>query len=151
MDFGSKRIGIAICDSAGLVATPHETIKRIGDEKMEHGRIGEIVQEIGATTVVVGHPIDLEGVEGHAARMVAAETRRLAKRVRPAEVVLQDERLTTVTADRSLRLQGVRRPARSLVIDQLAAATLLQTWLDGLPALAAPDAQPPIAGGDPEV
>lgn len=130
VDFGSKRIGIAICDSGGLVATPHETIKRVGDESVEHGRISEIAGAIGAATIVVGLPIDLDGEIGPAARSVQSEVRRLGKRMPSLEVVVHDERLTTVTAARSLREQGVRGSSRSEVVDQLAAATILQSWLD---------------------
>ncbi len=131
VDLGSKRIGIAICDSGGLVATPHETIRRVGDESVEHARIRDIATDIGATTVVVGYPIDLDGEVGPAAKAVENEVRRLTKRLDGLEVALHDERLTTVTADRSLRAQGRGRGrARSEVIDQLAAATILQSWLD---------------------
>ncbi len=145
VDFGSKRIGIAICDAAGMVATPHETIKRIGDEKAEHGRIVEIVDAIEATAVIVGLPIDLEGDRGQAARTVEAETRRLTKKLRrpdrPAVAVHhQDERLSTVSADRSLAAMGLagrsktKAAKRKERVDQLAAATILQTWLDGQPS-----------------
>ncbi len=134
VDFGSKRIGIAICDSGGLVATPHETIKRVGDESVEHGRIGEIAEAIGAKTIVVGLPIDLDGEIGVAARAVQNEVRRLGRRLEQrlagVDVVTHDERLTTVTADRSLREQGIRGSSRSEMIDQVAAATILQSWLD---------------------
>ncbi len=131
VDFGSRRIGIAICDAGGMVATPHETIKRVGDERVEHAAILEIAAEIEATGIVVGLPIDLAGEEGIAARGVRSETRRLAKKTE-LPVHLHDERLTTVSADRSLREQGVRRSERKDVIDQVAAATLLQSWLDSL-------------------
>lgn len=134
IDFGSKRIGVAICDDAGLVATPHETIKRVGDEVVEHGRILELLRQVAATQIVIGLPLDLDGDRGPAARAVEAETRRLRKKIAAGGgdvlVHLQDERLTTVSADRSLREQGVRRDRRQGMIDQLAAATILQTWLD---------------------
>lgn len=135
VDFGSRRIGIAICDAGGMVATPHETIKRVGDERVEHGRILEIAGDIEATGIVIGLPIDLAGEEGVAARSVSAEARRLGKKT-DLPIHLHDERLTTVSADRSLREQGVRRSDRKDVIDQVAAATLLQSWLDGAGATA---------------
>ncbi len=113
-----------------MVATPHETIKRVGDEKVEHARILEIAADIQATAIVVGLPIDMRGEEGPAARNVQSETRRLAKKT-DLTVHLHDERLTTVSADRSLQEQGIRRSERPDMVDQLAAATLLQTWLDG--------------------
>lgn len=131
IDFGSKRIGIAVSDSGRMVATPFETIKRVGDRTVEHGRIAEIVQEIDATVVVVGLPLSLDGSDGHAVKLVRSEVRGLAKRLNiPVEEY--DERFTTVTAEQSLREMGTRGQAKRDVIDQVAAAVLLQGWLDAL-------------------
>lgn len=147
VDFGSRRIGIAICDAGGMVATPHETIKRVGDERVEHARILEIASEIEATGIVVGLPIDLAGEEGVAARAVRSEARRLGEKT-DLSVHLHDERLTTVSADRSLREQGVRRSERKDVIDQVAAATLLQSWLDNGDASTDESPDPAVLRGD---
>lgn len=133
VDFGSRRIGIAICDSDGKVATAHSTIKRVGDEQVEHQAILEVAEEIGATAIVIGLPIDLAGEHGPAARAVQSEARRLgskaAKRFTSMPLHLHDERLTTVIADRQLQAQSLRRFQRAEVIDQLAAAAILQSWL----------------------
>jgi putative Holliday junction resolvase len=129
LDLGTRRIGVAVSDDEGRVATPYETIKRRGDEVVEHGRVAELVAEVTAVAVVVGHPIDLAGDRGPAARNVEDEVRRLGTKIE-VPVHLHDERLTTVTADRSLRDQGVSRGRRTEVVDQLAAATMLQAWLD---------------------
>lgn len=131
LDFGARRIGVAVSDSARTVATPFETIKRVGDRTVEHGRIADIVDETEATAVVVGLPLSLDGSEGAAVRLVRSEIRGLAKRL-PIPIETYDERFTTVTADRSLRVTGTRKQARRDVIDQVAAAVLLQGWLDAL-------------------
>ena len=131
IDFGSRRVGIAVSDAGRMVATPFETIKRVGDRTVEHGRIAEIVAEIEATVVVVGLPLSLDGSDGHAVKLVRSEVRGLAKRLNiPVEEY--DERFTTVTAERSLREMGTRGQAKRDVVDQIAAAVLLQGWLDAL-------------------
>ena len=131
IDFGSKRVGVAVSDAGRMVATPFETIKRVGDRNVEHGRIAEIVAEIEATVVVVGLPLSLDGSDGHAVKLVRSEVRGLAKRLNiPVEEY--DERFTTVTAERSLREMGTRGQAKRDVVDQVAAAVLLQGWLDAL-------------------
>ena len=114
-----------------MVATPFETIKRVGDRTIEHGRIAAIVAEIEATVVVVGLPLSLDGSDGHAAKLVRSEVRGLAKRL-TIPVEEYDERFTTVTAEQSLREMGTRGRAKRDVIDQVAAAVLLQGWLDAL-------------------
>lgn len=132
VDFGSRRIGIAICDSLGLIATPFETIKRVGDRTVEHGRIEEIILEIGAEIVIVGMPYSLDGSEGPAARLIRSEIKGLRKRLQiPVDTV--DERFTTVTAHDSLNRGGTKGSKKRDVVDQVAAAVLLQHWLDSRP------------------
>ena len=131
IDFGSRRIGIAVSDAGRMVATPFETIKRVGDRTIEHGRIEAIVAEIEATVVVVGLPLSLDGSDGHAVKLVRSEVRGLSKRL-DVPVEEYDERFTTVTAEQSLREMGTRGQAKRDVIDQVAAAVLLQGWLDAL-------------------
>lgn len=132
IDFGSKRIGIAICDSLGMVATPFETIKRVGDRTVEHGRIEEIIAEVDAEMVVIGLPLSLDGSEGPAARLIRSEIRGLRKRL-DIPVDTYDERFTTVTAHDSLIRGGTRGSKKRDVVDQVAAAVLLQGWLDSRP------------------
>lgn len=131
IDFGSKRIGVAVSDAARMVATPFETIKRVGDRTVEHGRIEAIVAEVDATIVVVGLPLSLDGSDGRAVHLVRSEVRGLAKRLL-VPIEEYDERFTTVTAEQSLRVTGTRGKAKRDVIDQVAAAVLLQGWLDAL-------------------
>lgn len=131
LDLGAKRIGVAVCDAGRMVATPFETIKRIGDRPIEHGRLTEILDETEAVLLVVGLPLSLDGTVGQAAKTVLSEVRAL-KRTLSVPVETHDERLTTVTADDYLTEQGVRGNKRRDVVDQVAAAVILQSWIDSL-------------------
>ncbi len=129
IDLGSKRIGIALADTHGTVATPVDTVLRSGDRRSEHARIAELVSEWEATIAVVGLPKSLDGSIGLAAQACLAEIRSLAA-VLEVPVVAFDERLTTVTAQQHLIRQGLRGEQRRKVIDRVAAAVMLQSWLD---------------------
>ena len=124
LDLGSKRIGVAL--SSGTVATPYEVIER-GDERT---RIRQLIEETGATVVVVGLPYSLDGSKGPAAKLVEAEAEEL-RTVLDVPVELYDERFTTVTAHQSLMDQKMKADARRRVVDKVAAAVMLQSWLDG--------------------
>ena len=131
LDLGARRIGVAISDGAGRVATPIATIDRASsnDHDADHRAIADLVAEWGAEIVAVGLPLSLDGSVGPAAADVLAEVAELAEVLGvPVETV--DERFTTVTADQQLKAGGVRGPNRSKIIDQAAAAVLLQAWLD---------------------
>jgi putative holliday junction resolvase len=132
LDLGSKRVGVAVSDPTGTIASPYEVVARSGDVAADHRRIAELVEEAAAEMVVVGLPLSLDGSTGPAAREVLEEVERLADTV-GVPVETYDERLTTVTADRSLIERGMRAPARRAVIDKVAAAVLLQAWLDSRP------------------
>ena len=111
IDVGSVRIGVATSDPDGILATPVETVRR--DRSTKHvRRLVELVAELHAVEVVVGLP------------------RTLADRITPVPVRMADERLTTVSAQRSLRQAGVRAKGQRRVIDQAAAVAILQGWLD---------------------
>ena len=127
---GSKRVGVAVSDSAGRVATPVEVLPRPGDRKAAHRAVSALVEEWEAAVVVVGIPYSLDGTLGPMGRSMAAEAADLAAFL-PIPVETYDERLTTVTAERSLREQDVRGPDRRRVVDMVAAAVMLQAWLDG--------------------
>lgn len=129
LDLGSKRIGIAVSDAGGVLATPRTTVERSGDRARDHRRIAELVAEEEAGTVVVGLPLSLDGKTGPAAEAVLAEVAELAA-VLSVPVVTHDERLTTVTAHDQLRAAGMDGRRRRSVVDQQAAAVLLQSWLD---------------------
>jgi putative holliday junction resolvase len=129
LDLGSRRIGVALSDSAGTLATPYEVVTRSGDHSRDHGRIAALADEAGAEVVVVGLPLSLDGTIGPAARLVLDEVDELRGRL-GVPVVVWDERLSTVEAERSLRAGGVKGRARRRVVDQVAATVILQAWLD---------------------
>jgi putative Holliday junction resolvase len=112
------------------VATPLQTVARVGDRVVEHGIVAALAAEHEATVLVVGLPLSLSGEVGPAARQVLSEVRGLRKRV-PIEVVTHDERLSTSTAEASLRQQGVGRRQGRMVVDSVAASVILQAWMDG--------------------
>jgi putative pre-16S rRNA nuclease len=129
LDLGSRRVGVAVSDGGGQVATPYETITRSGSRMRDHERVVTLVSEVGAEVVVVGLPLSLDGGRGPAADAVEAEVEELRKAL-AVDVVTWDERLSTVQAERSLREMGVRGRRKSQVVDQLAATVILQSWLD---------------------
>jgi putative Holliday junction resolvase len=132
LDIGERRIGVALSDSNGIVATPYEVVTRSGDRARDHRRIAGLVEEAGAGVVVVGLPLSLDGSVGPAAAGVLAEVEELraALGTLGVEVVTWDERLTTVEAERSLRAMGVKGGRRRRVVDQVAATVILQSWLE---------------------
>jgi putative Holliday junction resolvase len=127
VDAGSVRIGVARSDPGGILASPLETV-RAG--KGDVDRIVQLVAENDAVEVIVGLPTSLSGSEGPAAEAARRLAVKIARRLDPETVRLFDERLTTVTAETGLREQGVRGQARRKVVDQAAAAVLLQAALD---------------------
>jgi putative Holliday junction resolvase len=131
IDLGTKRIGIAISDPDRRVATPIEVVTRSGDRARDHRAIAGLVHEWEAERVVVGLPLSLDGSTGPAAQAALAEVDELA-RVVGVPVDTTDERMTSVTANRALDELNVRGPARRKVVDKVAAAVILQSWLDAL-------------------
>lgn len=129
IDLGARRIGVAVSDPAGTVATAREVLQRSGDPAQDHRRIAEIVAEVGAEILVVGLPVSLSGDMGPAAQAVATEVEAIAAAVK-VPVETQDERLSTVSAERSLSNLALKAPARRQVVDMVAAAVILQSWLD---------------------
>ena len=129
LDIGTRRIGVALSDSGGTVATPYEVVTRSGDRSVDHRRIAALVEEAGAEVVVVGLPLSLDGSAGPAAQAILAEVDEL-QGVLPVSIVTWDERLSTVEAERSLRAMRVRKGRHRQVVDQVAATVILQSWLD---------------------
>lgn len=127
IDLGSRRIGVAL--SAGRLATPYEVVERSRDRRVDHAKLLALATEADAEVIVVGLPLSMDGSLGPAAKNVLGEVEELVKRT-PLPVETIDERLTTVTADRELRSQGLNAQARRKVVDKVAAAIILQTWLD---------------------
>jgi len=137
VDLGARRIGIAVSDPGGVLATPVTVLLRTPDRARLHRQIADLVAEYEAAAVVVGLPLSLDGSNGPAATSARQEAAELAMLL-DVPVHLHDERLTTVTAHRLLAASGIDERARRKVIDSAAAAVLLQTWLDGRPAVGPP-------------
>ena len=129
LDLGTRRIGVAVSDRSGTLASPLTVLVRTGDRRRDHEAIRRLVVEEEAERVVVGLPLSLDGTVGRAARGAIAEADEMASVVGvPVETF--DERLTTVSAERDLRQLQMRAEARRRVIDKVAAAVILQSWLD---------------------
>lgn len=134
VDVGTVRIGVATCDPDGILATPVETVRR--DKTDKHlRRLRKLVEEYAAVEVIVGLPRTLADRAGTSALDAIEVADLLAARIAPVPVRLADERLTTVTAQRSLREAGVKARGQRSVVDQAAAVTILQGWLDQRRAL----------------
>lgn len=129
VDLGSKRIGVAITDSQQRVATGVAVLRRTGDRAADHRALADLVADYQAVGIVVGLPLSLSGRMGPAAQAVAAEVAELRGQV-SVEVVTVDERLTTRVAAGGLRAEGRTTRDQRGVIDQEAAALLLQTWVE---------------------
>jgi putative Holliday junction resolvase len=129
VDVGTVRIGVAVSDPDGILATPVETVRR--DRNGGHlRRLAALVGENDAVEVVVGLPRTLADRAASSALDAVAVAEELAGRISPVPVRLADERLTTVGAARSLREAGVRAKEQKDKIDQAAAVAILQSWLD---------------------
>jgi putative Holliday junction resolvase len=138
VDLGAQRIGLALSDRLGLTAGPLMVRQRTGDVAADHAAILRAAIENEAAVIVVGIPLSLStGRPGPAARAMLEEVAVLAGRAAAADppltVETHDERLTTVTAQRSLATGGVRARKRRGLVDMVAAAVMLQSWLDGHP------------------
>ena len=132
IDLGSRRIGVAVSDPGGILASPHTVIERSGDVAADREAIAAVVNEVEAERLVVGLPLSLDGRDGPAAKAARAEAAALAAVVAvPVETF--DERLTTVTANRSMMDLRMKADARRRVVDKVAAAVMLQHWLDSRP------------------
>jgi putative Holliday junction resolvase len=131
VDLGSRRIGLALSDPAGRVATPHSMIERSGDPVVDRRKILAQAREADASRVVVGLPLSLSGDTGPAARAVLEEVDAL-RALAGEEVTVEthDERLTTVIAEQGMREARVPRRARRRTVDSAAAAVMLQSYLE---------------------
>ncbi|MGE5830963.1 MAG: Holliday junction resolvase RuvX [Micromonosporaceae bacterium] len=135
VDVGSVRVGVAMSDPDGVLATPLTTLNR--DNHPESGQrprdilaLARLVVLHESVEVVVGLPVTLAGTEGPAARQARAYADDLAQAIAPVPVRLTDERMSTVSATRRLSERGVRGRRRRAVVDQAAAVEILQRWLD---------------------
>ncbi len=129
LDLGSKRIGVAVSDRSGTIAGPLTVLQRSGDVARDHRAIKALVEEEEAEAVVVGLPLSLDGTVGRAAQAALDELEVLASVV-GVPVATHDERFTTVSAERPMREMGMNAKQRRKVVDKVAAAVILQSWLD---------------------
>ncbi|MFM1790064.1 MAG: hypothetical protein RLZZ526_391 [Actinomycetota bacterium] len=129
VDLGSKRIGVAVSDFTGSVASPLTVVLRAKSKRVDHDAIARIVRDEEAEAIVVGLPLNMDGSRGSAAKAAVAEAEQIST-VAGVPAFLHDERLTTVTAERALKEANMRAEDRRNVVDKIAAAVLLQSWLD---------------------
>jgi putative Holliday junction resolvase len=125
LDVGERRIGVAVSDPTGMLATPHGVIHR-RSKAQDFAAVARLVAELGAERVVVGLPLSLNGDVGPQARRVTRYAQALARAL-PVPLELYDERYSTVTADELLAEGGRKR--RRTPIDAAAAAVILQEYL----------------------
>lgn len=154
IDVGSVRVGVAVCDPDGILATPLVTLARDNttpapdtDKKrasvtesdvipesprvpQDIAAIARLVAEHGSVEVVVGLPVNLAGVEGPAAKKIREYARILEDAIAPVPIVMADERMSTVTAARRLSDRGVKGKRQRAVVDQAAAVEILQHYLE---------------------
>ena len=130
VDVGTVRVGVAASDPDGVLASPVVTLTRDPRTGRDLDELAEIVRDRSAVEVVIGLPRHLSGREGASVQMARQYADELADRIAPVPIRLVDERLTTVSAGRSLRASGVRGKASRAVIDQAAAVALLQSALE---------------------
>ena len=133
LDYGSKTVGVAISDALGITAQGIETICRKEENKLRKtcARIEELIQEYEVTKIVLGLPKHMNNESGERAEK-SLQFGEMLKRRTGLEVVMWDERLTTVEAERTLMEASVRRENRKQYLDQLAAVFILQGYLDSL-------------------
>lgn len=133
LDYGTKTVGVAVSDPLGITAQPMETIERKSENKLRKtlARIEALVEEYGVEKFVLGFPKHMNNDIGERAEK-ALEFGEMLQRRTGLEVVMWDERLTTVEAERTLIESGVRRENRKQFVDQIAAVFILQGYLDSL-------------------
>jgi putative Holliday junction resolvase len=127
LDVGARRIGVAVSDPSGTFAFPHDTIERT-NVRDDVARIVAIARERGATTIVIGEPLTMDGKRGIAAENMDAFVAHVARAFDGA-IARVDERLTTAAVQKSLIGADVSRGKRKAVVDKLAAAMILETYL----------------------
>ena len=134
LDYGDKTVGVAVSDPFGWTAQGVEIIRRNSpvEYKQSLGRISELISEYGVEKIVLGFPRNMDGSEGPRCEKTLAYKERLEKRFKPMEVILWDERLSTVAADRYMMSAEMDHFERKSVIDKMAAVFILQGYLDSV-------------------
>lgn len=133
LDFGSKTVGVAVSDELLITAQGVEIVRRKLPSKLRQtlARIEELIAFYGVEKIVLGYPKNMNNTEGERCEMTK-EFKEMLERRTGLEVILWDERLTTVAADRSMMETGIRRENRKEFVDEIAAIFILQGYLDFL-------------------
>ncbi len=131
LDFGSKTVGVAVSDPTGLIATGVEIVRREREDKLRQtlARIESLIEEYDVKKIVLGYPKNMNDTLGERVEKTLAFKEMLERRT-GLEVELWDERLTTVEADAVMMEVGIRREDRKKYVDKIAAAFILQGYLD---------------------
>lgn len=129
IDLGTKRIGLATSDSSATIATPLSVLKRSGSRLQDHQAIAALVAEYEIECIVIGLPLNMSGEVGDSAQSALTEAAQMASIV-GVPVLTHDERRTTVSAHNILHVNKVSAKDRRDVVDKVAAAVILQSWLD---------------------
>lgn len=134
LDYGSKTVGVALSDELGITAQPIMTIERKSENKLRKtlAQIEELIDANEVSFVVLGYPRNMNNTEGPRGEATREFKEHIERRT-GLEVVLWDERLTTVESERILMDSGVRREHRKEYIDKMAAAIILQSYMDAHP------------------
>ena len=133
LDFGSKTVGVAVSDELLITAQGVEIVRRKSPTKLRQtlARIEELISQYNVERIVLGYPKNMNNTEGERCEKTK-EFKEMLERRTGLEVVLWDERLTTVAADRSMMETGIRRENRKEFVDEIAAIFILQGYLDFL-------------------
>ena len=131
LDYGSKTVGVAVSDPLGITAQGVTTIWRKQENKLRQtlAQIGKLVEDYQVERIVLGYPKNMNNTVGERA-LKSLEFKEMLERRTGLPVVMWDERLTTVEANRTLMESGVRRENRKQYLDELAAIFILQSYLD---------------------
>ncbi|HOO22315.1 MAG TPA: Holliday junction resolvase RuvX [Clostridia bacterium] len=129
LDIGDVRIGIATSDPMGIIASGYSTFQRTGDYEKDLRFLVDTARQNNCDTIVLGLPVNMDGTEGERARITRQFGEDL-KTLTDVKIVYQDERWTTVSAEKALIESGMRREKRKNVVDKVAATIILQSYLN---------------------
>lgn len=131
LDFGSKTVGVAVSDPLGITAQPLETVCREKENQLRKTlqRLEELIKEYGVSLIVLGLPKNMDDSNGERVTKTL-EFKEMLERRTGLEIYMQDERLTTMQAERVMEALGVKKKDMKKNVDNLAAAIILQTYMD---------------------
>ena len=132
IDYGDSRIGIAVSDPIGWTAQGLETIKWKTDIEVPLKRISQLIKEYDIQKIIVGFPKNMDGTVGFRGEKTIEFIDLLKKRTNNIEVIMWDERLSTVAANRTMHEMGVKKSKKKMVVDQIAAVYILQGYLNSI-------------------